>query len=262
MIEPVYLRRSAVIAAVLAANLGFCETRAALMITSFESPMTENFDTFAGTNATIPANFTWSSDAVTGVERGVYDSAGPYNNNNGLYALYYSPTSTTDRSFGTKRQPNPTPAILTWSFVNQTGADISEFDVSWDVEQYAFGNRPTAIDFDYNPNGAGATQAGITGTTQTVATTGGGTGQNLPSPIITSRSVSIALATPLANGQTIDFRWITTGNTGGMANAHIGVDNLSVIAIPEPSTACIGGLFIAIAGSARTLRRERRTSDR
>ena len=219
MIERVHCRRCAVLAAALTVNIGLCETRAAMMITAFTSPMTENFDTFAGTNATIPANFTWSSDAVTGVERGLYDSAGSYNNNNGLYALYHSSTSTTDRSFGSKRQPNPTPAILTWSFLNQTGTDIAEFDVSWDVEQYAFGNRPTAIDFDYNPNGSGATQAGISGTTLTTATTGGGTGQNLPSPIITSRSVSIILGTPLANGQSIDFRWITTGNTGGMANA-------------------------------------------
>jgi hypothetical protein len=65
-----------------------------------------------------------------------------------------------------------------------------------------------------------------------------------------------------ANGQSIDLRWITTGNTGGMANAHIGVDNLSVIAIPEPSAACIGGLLFSIAGSARTLGRRRRMTER
>jgi hypothetical protein len=199
--------------------------------------MTENFNSFAGTHATIPANFSFSADSVTDVERNLFNPAiQAYNNNNGLYALYYSATDdSSERAFGTKRQPNGTPAILTWSFTNLTGADISSFNVSWDVEQYTQGGRPTAIDLDYNPNSSGATQAGIVGSSLTTATTGTPTsGANLASPIITSRSVSIALATPLANGQSIDFRWSTTGNTAGGANAHFAVDNLSVTAVPEP----------------------------
>ena len=130
-----------------------------MIINSFNTPATENFDTFAGTIATIPANFTWTPDGASGTntnfERGLYNTATTaYNNNNGLYALLYSTNSSTDRAFGTKRQPNATPIYLTWSFVNQTGADISSFNVSWDVEQYTQGGRPTKIDLDYNPNGS------------------------------------------------------------------------------------------------------------
>lgn len=259
MIRRVNLRYCAVLAAALAANFGYSETRAATMITAFNSPMTENFDTFDGSAGTIPANFTWAPDPGT-TAGGIHDSAvNAYSNNNRWYAFLHSTTSTTDRAFGSKRQPTGTPAILTWSFVNQTGTAISEFDVSWDVEQYTRGNRLTTIDFDYNPNGAGPTQAGITGTTSTVAAIGSTTGENLPSPIFTSRSVSIALATPLANGQSIDFRWLTiSGATVSNQNAGIGVDNLSVTAIiPEPSTACLGGLLFAMAGSARVLGRRR-----
>jgi hypothetical protein len=233
--------------------VGLGEARGAMAITSPDSPIVENFDTFAGTHATIPANFTWTPDGVlnsaTNFERGFFNPAlQAYTNNNGLYALYYSVTDdASDRAFGTKRQPNATAITLAWSFMNQTGGDLSNFTISWDVEQYTQGGRPTKIDFDYSANGAGATQAGIVGTTLTIAQTGiPTTGSNLPGgtapgggpPIITSRSITISLGTPLADGQPIDFRWITTGNDPSGGNAHFAVDNLSVTAlsVPEPSS--------------------------
>jgi hypothetical protein len=234
--------------------------------------MTENFDTFAGTAATVPANFTWVPDSGTNFDRGIYDTATTaYNNNNGLYALVYSTNSSTDRAFGTKRQPNATPDALTWSFLNQTGTPIAGFNVSWDVEQYTQGGRPTMIDLDYNPNGSGATQSGISGMTLTTATTGaptsgsllpGGTPPGGGPPIITSRSVSITLATPLSNGQSIDFRWITTGNTAGGGNAHFAVDNVSVTAlagVPEPLTALLGAWVGGVVGLSRAVSKRRAT---
>jgi hypothetical protein len=245
--------RGVVFALAVIGSLAWGEARAAMVITSTDSPIIENFDTFAGTYATIPANFIWTPDgpvgSATNFERGFFNPAlQAYTNNNGLYALYYSLTDdASDRAFGTKRQPNATPITLAWSFINLTGADISNFTISWDVEQYTQGGRPTKIDFDYNANGAGATQAGIVGTTLTIAQTGiPTTGANLPGgtapgggpPIITSRSISISLATPLADGQPIDFRWITTGNDPSGGNAHFAVDNLSVtaLAVPEPNS--------------------------
>jgi hypothetical protein len=260
MIKQVNLSRHALFAAAIAAILCFGDARAAMIINSFNTPATESFNSFDGTHAAIPANFSWSADAVTDVERGLFNPATQaYNNNNGLYALYFSPTNdSSDRAFGTKRQPNSTPAILTWTFQNQTGSDIPNFTVSWDVEQYTAGGRPTAIDLDYNPNGAGNTQAGIIGTSLTTAATGTPTsGANLASPIITSRSVLVALATPLANGQSIDFRWSTTGNTVGGANAHIGVDNVSVTAVPEPPTQWLVASIAATVGLSRVWSRRR-----
>jgi hypothetical protein len=258
-------RRFVLMAAAVAAILGSCgDSRAAVMVTTFNTPMTENFNSFAGTIASIPANFTWTPDAAPGsgtnFERGFFNPAvQAYNNNNGLYALYHSPADDqSDRAFGTKKQPNTTPVILTWSFVNQTGADISSFDVSWNVEQYTQGGRPTQLDFEYDANGAGPTQAGISGTTLTTAQNGTPTtGSNLPGPpIVTARSVTISLATPLANGQPIDFRWLTFGTDPAGAHAHFAVDNVSVTAIPEPSAACLAGLG-CMAGLARMFRRRR-----
>jgi hypothetical protein len=274
MIERSNSFRCALLALAVIGSLALGEARAAVMITSTNSPFTENFDTFAGTIATIPANFTWTPDGVPGTatnfERGFFNPAlQAYTNNNGLYALYYSLTDDpSDRAFGTKRQPNATPITLAWSFINQTGADISNFNVSWDVEQYTQGGRPTKIDFDYNANGTGATQAGIVGTTLTTAQTGTPTtGANLPGgtppgggpPIITLRSISISLATPLADGQPIDFRWITTGNDPSGGNAHFAVDNLSVTAlvVPEPSSVQMIVLAFGVVGRRRFLQRRR-----
>jgi hypothetical protein len=257
MIKRMVLCPAALAAVAIAAILCFGEARAAMIINSLNTPATENFDAFAGTNATIPANFTRTPDGASGTlsnfDRGLFNPATQaYTNNNGLYALYFSATNdSAERAYGLKRQPNATPDILAWSFVNQTGTDITSFNVSWDVEQYTFGNRATMIDLDYNPNGAGATQAGIVGTTLTAASTGGGSGAKLASPTITSRSVSIALATPLANGQSIDFRWLTKSDQLGTgANAHIGIDNLSVTAleIPEPASSWLGLSVAAIFG--------------
>jgi hypothetical protein len=266
--------RCVVSALAVIGSLALGKARAAVVITSTGSAMTENFDTFAGTIASIPANFTWTPDGVPGsgtnFERGFFNPAlQAYNNNNGLYALYYSLTDdASDRAFGTKRQPNATPITLAWSFINQTGAAISNFTISWDVEQYTQGGRPTKIDFDYNANGAGATQAGIAGTTLTIAQTGvPTTGANLPGgtapgggpPIVTSRSISVSLATPLADGQPIDFRWITTGNDPSGGNAHFAVDNLSVtaLAVPEPSS--IPLIVLAFGGWAVLQRRRTAT---
>ena len=159
-----------------------------------------------------------------------------YTNNNGLYALYYSLTDdqSDDRAFGTKRQPNATPITLAWSFMNQTGADISNFNVSWDVEQYTQGGRPTKIDFDYDAkrrwrnsgrNCRNDAYHCADRHTHHGGKSPGGTAPGGGPPIITSRSVSISLATPLANGQSIDFRWITTGNDPSGGNAHFAVDN-------------------------------------
>jgi hypothetical protein len=122
------------------------------------------------------------------------------------------------------------------------GANISNFNVSWDVEQYTQGGRPTKIDFDYDANGAGATQTGITGTTLTTAQTGiRPLGQI--SPVAprgwwaAHRHFALHINIPgraLADGQSIDFRWITTGNDPSGGNAHFAVDNLSVTAFAVP----------------------------
>ncbi len=79
MIEQVNFLRCAVLTVAVAANIGLGEARAAMLISSLHTPMTEDFNSFAGTYATIPANFTWTPDGAintgTNFERGYYNSA-------------------------------------------------------------------------------------------------------------------------------------------------------------------------------------------
>src|SRR5262249_25623566 len=92
----------------------------------------------------------------------------------------------------------------------------------------------------------------------TTAQTGTPTsGANLAAPIITSRSVYVTLATPLSDGQSIDFRWTTLGNTVGGANAHIGIDNASVTAIAEPTSSLLGILAFSFVVSCIAFGRRR-----
>src|SRR5215208_3786848 len=167
------------------------ETQAAVSITALDTPITENFDTYAGSAATIPANFAWNTGTSSVTFGGTFDGNTAYSSsvNNMSLAQYFSPISTTDVAFGAKRRsegpgPSNPPAnpdsggtnlyVLTWSFVNNTGADISQFSVSWDVEQYGQGHRATALDFNYNPNSAGVTASGISGQTYSLALFGTG----------------------------------------------------------------------------------------
>jgi len=290
--------------AVAAINfVGRRETQAAVLITALDAPITENFDTYAGTAATIPANFTWDTAASSVTFGGTFDGNTAYSSavNNMSLAQYFSPTSTTDRAFGAKRRsegggPTNPPAnpdsggtnlyVLTWSFVNNTGADISQFNISWNVEQYGQGNRSTALDFNYNPNGAGVTASGISGQTFTSALRGNGgtdpatqvnfyssntvdsyeldpnqttTSTNRgvkTSPVITAYSVTVTPTTPLADGQSIDFRWTNRSGNGNAINALIGWDHLSVTAVPEPATVGLSGL-VCTAGLVRRARRRR-----
>ncbi|TWU25817.1 hypothetical protein [Bythopirellula polymerisocia] len=219
-----------------------------LVISALGQTYTENFNSFAGTAATIPANFTWSdSDFSPG---GIYDASGAYINSNSTYALVFGDTS--ERAFGSK-SPTSGTDFLNWSFINSTGVDISTFAVTWDVEQYSQNTRSTTVDFNYNSNGGGFTQSGVVGTTLTSAITG--TESNLSSVSTTSRSVIVNLSTPLASGQSILFGWGIANGAGSGSNAHIGVDNLTVTAVPEPSAFLFGGLICGVLGANQLRKR-------
>ncbi|MFV0415768.1 MAG: PEP-CTERM sorting domain-containing protein [Chthoniobacterales bacterium] len=203
----------------------------------------ENFNSYNGTS-TLPANFTFSdSDFTPG---GYYNSAASYNNSNSSYALFSSAVSSTDFSFGQKGPTSGTD-FLNWSFTNNTGADITSFQVSWDFKQFSESGRATTLSFNYNPNNTGWTTTGITGSLSSTATTNATTA-NLSDPLVDAKSVTVDLAVPLANGEGILFGWGFRSGVGTGGNAHIGVDNISVLAIPEPGTASLLTLsFCALA---------------
>lgn len=133
-------------------------------ITQLGITYTENFNTFEGTSDTVPAQVTFSgSDFTPG---GFYNFDQAYNNSNSTYALRVSSDST-DYAFGEKG-PTSGSRFVNWVFVNNTGAEISAFQISWDAVQYSAAGRATTITQNYNA-GQGFVQTGLSGNVYTAS---------------------------------------------------------------------------------------------
>lgn len=209
----------------------------------------ENFNNFAGTAATVPANFTFSDNDYD--PGGFYTRSEAYNTSNSNYGLRDTPTST-DIAFGQKGPASGTD-FLNWSFVNNTGSDILSFEVTWNFEQYSSAGRATTLTFNYNPNGSGFTTAGIVGSNVSTASTSA-TAMNLAAVFVEPKMVTVTPLTAIPNGGTLVLGWGFANGAGTGSNAHIGVDDTTFQVVPEPSTvAMLMGGF----GMLTLLRRRR-----
>ncbi len=235
--------------------------QALLPMTELGTAYTENFNSFTGVDGTLPANFAVSPAVVGMTYNGYYTRSDAYVNSSRIVALRDTPSST-DIAFGMKPASSGGVSTLDWSLSNATGISLSRFEVAWDFEQYSESGRASQVSLSYSINGGAFTTAGITGVslstaqTRPPATSPGA--QNLASVRVESLSVAIDLSTLLAPDQTIVLRWsFTPGTLIGDSNnaAHVGVDNLSITAIPEPSTAIVAAFG---AGVLVLLRRKRR----
>jgi hypothetical protein len=226
------------------------QTVQAATITTLNVAVTQNFETFAGTLATLPTGFAFTGNDYD--PGGLYSNTGAYSNNNSTHALVDGLTG--DRAFG-ERGPTSGSRFLNWTLTNGSGADISKFLVAWDVEQYSAAGRATTVNFNYRIGSSGPfITTGIVGTTLTTATTAA-TAANLATVLVTNRAIELELASALQQGQTITFGWSFNNGLGTGSNAHIGVDNLSVTAVPEPSSLALLGLIGAGGFAVRRIRR-------
>lgn len=179
---------------------------------------TQDFETFAGTAGSIPPNWTNSfNDYLPG---GYYSNTGTYSNQLSTYALNQDGTS--EYSIGSKIGATGGVQILTFSAVNNVvGQIITDFTVSWDVEQYSTGGRATTNNFSFSVSGGT-----ITGATISTAITG--SNANLASVIVTNRNITIS-GLNIQFGSTFNFVWTTTTGATTGDNAHIGLDNVSIV---------------------------------
>lgn len=188
-------------------------------ITTCPQVSMENFNTFAGTAATLPSG--WTSSSTDYSPGGYYPTAaGTYSNSNSTFALGTS----TDAAYGAKIPASGGPETMTFCYTNNTGQTLSSIQVKWDVEQYSQGGRATTVDFSYNLNGGAYMQTNITGTTLTTAITGANS--NLAVVAVTARNITIN-QTILPGGTFCTRMTIVTG-AGSGDNAHIGFDNFMV----------------------------------
>jgi hypothetical protein len=260
-------RKSIILAAMAFSALGAVTSQGALLIGT--SPITIDFNNLntnfggaynsTGGSSVFPINTTVASAPVTiysgtgGVEftvgstdflpGGVYSNTGTYSNSNSFRALQNG--SLSDLALGVK--DSATRTFTLW-LKNNTGATVPTWNVAYDVEQYSKGSSATTFSFSYSTNGTTFVTTGLSGAATVTANTSAPVDVNLASVISTSRTGVITQS--IANTSDIYLRWTYT-HIGG-TSPHMGIDNIVITAVPEPSTALLGGL-----GLLALLRRRR-----
>ena len=177
---------------------------------------------------------------------GVYSNTGSYSDANSWRALQNG--SSNDYSLGLK---NSGTARFVLRLQNNTLSALDTWSISYDVEQYSQGASATTFTFDYglSPTGTWIT-TGLIGGAAVTATTGAvGSGVNLGTVLSTNRTATISSS--IAAGAEIFLRW--NYNHGSGTSPHMGIDNIVVSAVPEPTTWALIGI-----GSAFALWRTRR----
>lgn len=198
-----------------------CSGAPSFALTSCGTSVSENFNSFAGSAASLPGG--WVSSSTDYLPGAYYTNTAAYVGSNSTYAL----GSATDAAYGVKLGSGASPENLSYCVTNNTGSPILSMNVAWNVEQYSAAERPTTVDFFYSiDGGTNYIQTNITGTTLTTATTTA-PAANLASVISTPRSIIIN-GLSVAPGATFCYRFRIANAGASGSNAHIGVDDLVV----------------------------------
>lgn len=197
-------------------------------ITSAAPSYQQDFNLFIGTLATLPANWEWlGQNDYSGFY--TIGAGSTYNELIGTYALRTN-ANTSDRAFGGKFGAET--RTLTFTARNETGNNITDFNISWNVEQYSSCLHSTTVSLKYKiGNGSFIDVPNSSVASSTLPSCGNLSG-------ITSTPVSSeisGISFPI-NTQ-IWFQFVF--ESPQESNAHIGIDDFSFTAdIPctKPTT--------------------------
>jgi PEP-CTERM motif len=178
---------------------------------------------------------------------GVYSNTDAYSNSNSMRA--FRDGSSSDLALGLK---NFTDQTITLRLQNTTGVTLTSWTVGYVVEQYSKGASATAMKFSYSLNGSSYITTNLTGAADVIANTTAPVDVNLTSVGATARTGTIVES--IANNGEIYLRWTYDHISG--TSVHLGIDDITVSAIPEPSTytAILGGLALACVATRRRRR--------
>ncbi len=230
------------------------------------STITENFDgllnaatpfsSTVGLQATIPG-LVWSGvkTAGTGASAMPYTTDTGAGNSGGIYNYGLS-SANPDRALGSLASGSNTPAFGV-AIVNNSGAAITEFSLSFQSEQYrssttsqnfltfAWGTSATATDSDFLTNATltGNVAGDVIGDNAVAAN-----GSLVPNISIRNYALTIS-GLNVGVGQRIYIRWTDFNDIGN--DAGLAIDNLSFSAVPTPGATALLGL----AGVAALRRR-------
>lgn len=263
--------------AVLAGFLLLSATAARAQVI-FTGSYTQTFTTgtngvSASTQINTAGNYTWTDNSTITGWYAVVNGATPteyhasnINGNNGTpNNLKLARASGSSGALGTRRATNNSGfTAFGVQFVNSSGATITALDVSYLGQQWQHNSGGAdALTFQYSLDATSLT----TGTWTTVnaltfnSLFDSGDDTGLPSLAPTGSSVApgVTIASSitglsLAVGNAIWFRWVDVDNTG--VDQTLTIDDLTVTAVPEPSTvAGLAGLAALVVGLGRRGRR-------
>jgi hypothetical protein len=219
--------------------LFFCPAlKAQFSFTSTGTVYTQDFETFAGTLATLPVN--WANSFNDYSPGGYYSNTGSYSNALSTYALNQNGAG--EYAIGSKIAASGGLQGLTLSCANNIpNTTINSLTILWDAEQYSTGGRATTVGLINNLGGT------ITGSNLVTATTG--TSSNLGSVIVTPGSVTYS-GLSIANGAAFSLVWNVSTGTGSGDNAHLGIDNVQVSVASFTLPIVLSRFEAALAGSA------------
>lgn len=237
------------------------------------STYTEDFNGFRGTETTLPAGFSFSGDGDD-IFRGEFDSS---SDEAGDFTGIMATTSDQTNFSITWRESTGDADLddgrLILAITNNTGFDITGFQVSYSLQTWVNGRRDNELRLKYDTfldsgdagRGIFDTDIWPRGSAQTLnpnhtpidsngdqfVLNGQANGNFVPvsgfvdltSLLIDEENPSAGFFGPLGQGETAYFRWqISNANLTAGNRSALGIDNLSITPVPEPTTALLGAL--------------------
>ncbi len=250
--------------AVAAAVTAACAANAASLT---DSGYLQNFDSMGTTGTAPPAdwtvytgpsgtsNTTWSTSipasgvaALIPTSGALTATSAPTTTNNNGYNAALSAAATSDRVLAT----SPTQvsgAALQVTLTNDTGAALTGLNLGYDTVRFT--SVGTADELPgywlfYSLNGTSWTN--VTALNPTIAT--------VPNTVgVTTTSGSFNFATAVSAGSTFELRWVDDNAVQTSPDQVIGLNNVSVSAVPLPATL---PLFLSAVGGLGFLARRKR----
>ncbi len=228
--------------------LGHSTASAAISLTDL-TPSTENFDSFDGTAGSVPTNFVAGSTFTFGSPgRTLTSGISNYDTTPGWYALNDN-GSLSDIAFGGRTDGGSAgEGTLTVEVTNNTGMTIPGLSLSFQVEQYSGSLSGNQLDVLASLDNSTFNTTNLSGDISTSIPTGMGN-TVFADPTITARSVGYDAS--IADGSSVFLQFFWNQTAGGQ-RPHFGIDDFSVQAVPEPSSALLG-----LIGAGLLLRRRR-----